>query len=299
MDSRQLEQFRIIARTENLQQASEQLYVSPQALSKTIRSLEDELSVKLFDRVGKSLKINRYGEKLLYYADLIHDDLAAAREAIRELTTEGIIRIQSISYAFLCYLPEMFLDYRQYSLSVVNSVGSQLPVNDLLNGKCHILIDYDRPEYDKYLPALRKLSWCWEFHILNVTEDSRLYHKETLTAEDLQGETLIISQQEKAWLDDFRAYYGLSFDTIEFDYVAYRKAVRLYRSTLFVNLKQPIDGQPPAFPAFYGSREFPNRNLPLILDRKRTLCIYCLKERYPQLRDAITQIRDSLHPENT
>ncbi len=44
--------FKAIAETQNFSRASEQLYVTPSALSKAISSLEAELSFPLFEKSG-------------------------------------------------------------------------------------------------------------------------------------------------------------------------------------------------------------------------------------------------------
>lgn len=55
MELNQLNQFKIVAETENLTKAAENiLFVSQPALSISIKKLEDELGTPLFDREGKS-----------------------------------------------------------------------------------------------------------------------------------------------------------------------------------------------------------------------------------------------------
>lgn len=65
--------FRAVAETQHLPTASEKLHVSPSALSRTIRLLEDAVGSPLFDRVGRELRLNANGEALL----------AATRDAMR------------------------------------------------------------------------------------------------------------------------------------------------------------------------------------------------------------------------
>ncbi len=65
MDIEDLRRFTVIARLQNLQKAAEYLHSSPSALSKSLKRLETSLSVQLFDRVGKQIKINASGRKLM------------------------------------------------------------------------------------------------------------------------------------------------------------------------------------------------------------------------------------------
>ena len=63
--------FHTIADTGNLTRAAEQLHVSPPALSNSLKRLERDLGVELFDRVGRNLVLNRYGEAYLPYVRAI------------------------------------------------------------------------------------------------------------------------------------------------------------------------------------------------------------------------------------
>ncbi len=61
----QLRYFIVAAQTENLLKAAAALYISQSSLSKNIASLEKELGVELFDRNGKSLRLNEAGGQFL------------------------------------------------------------------------------------------------------------------------------------------------------------------------------------------------------------------------------------------
>lgn len=64
MDIADLRSFLVIARYANLRSASADLHQSPSALSKAIKRLEAALNTPLFDRVGKSIRLNSHGEHL-------------------------------------------------------------------------------------------------------------------------------------------------------------------------------------------------------------------------------------------
>lgn len=59
-----LRSYLVIARYANLRAAAQELHQTPSALSKALRRLEDSLSTPLFDRAGKSLRLNAAGEHL-------------------------------------------------------------------------------------------------------------------------------------------------------------------------------------------------------------------------------------------
>ena len=57
--------FRAVAETEHLPTASEVLHITPSALSRTIRLLEEAIGRDLFNRVGRRIELNEAGERLL------------------------------------------------------------------------------------------------------------------------------------------------------------------------------------------------------------------------------------------
>ncbi len=67
--------FRAVAESEHLPTAAAALFVTPSAVSRTIRLLEQELGRPLFQREGRRLRLNPAGERLL----------ARVREAMRRV----------------------------------------------------------------------------------------------------------------------------------------------------------------------------------------------------------------------
>jgi LysR family transcriptional repressor of citA len=74
MDIKWLKTFILAAKYENLRRASEDLFLTQPAVSKHIKSLENHLNTKLFDRVGKSISLTPAGYKFLSYAAEIIDN---------------------------------------------------------------------------------------------------------------------------------------------------------------------------------------------------------------------------------
>ena len=59
-----LRSFLVIARSSNLRAAASELHQSASALSKAIRRLETSLNTAVFDRIGKTIRLNGQGERL-------------------------------------------------------------------------------------------------------------------------------------------------------------------------------------------------------------------------------------------
>ena len=78
MDLRQLEIFVKVAEFGSFSKAAEALYLTQPTVSEHIRTLEDEVGVRLLDRLGRGAAITRAGQLLLSYAQRM---LALSREA--------------------------------------------------------------------------------------------------------------------------------------------------------------------------------------------------------------------------
>lgn len=62
---RQLEIFVAISRTASVSRAAEDLSLSQSATSTSLSEFEKQFDLQLFDRLGKSLRINETGQQLL------------------------------------------------------------------------------------------------------------------------------------------------------------------------------------------------------------------------------------------
>ncbi len=85
MDLHSLEYFRKVAELEHVTKAAEQLHVAQPSLSRTITNLEAELGVSLFDRSGKKIVLNKYGEVVLKHANRILKETKDIYNEINEM----------------------------------------------------------------------------------------------------------------------------------------------------------------------------------------------------------------------
>lgn len=73
MELTQLRYFKTVAACENMSQAAEKLHISQPALSASVKRLEEELGVSLFDRTKNRIQLNDAGRLALTYADAVLD----------------------------------------------------------------------------------------------------------------------------------------------------------------------------------------------------------------------------------
>ncbi|MEC1420958.1 LysR family transcriptional regulator [Bacillus subtilis] len=85
MEWEQLEYFQTLARIQHVTKAAETLSITQPALSRSIVRLENYLGVPLFDRQGRSIKLNKYGERFLKRVDSIIKEFTEGKEEIQSL----------------------------------------------------------------------------------------------------------------------------------------------------------------------------------------------------------------------
>ena len=90
---RQLEVFVAIARLENVSAAARQLAMSQSATSTALAELERQFDLKLFDRVGKSLRLNELGRDLLPRAIELIDRASEFEDRLQGHVGFGGLRI--------------------------------------------------------------------------------------------------------------------------------------------------------------------------------------------------------------
>ncbi len=135
METFQLRYFKHVAETENIRQSSIKLNISPSALSKAISRLEKELEIKLFERVGRNIKITEDGKELKKMAG----ELLALEKGIvnqfRENTKEISVKIVGAEMALSYWGPQMIK-----RLSKINQkISFQLVIKK--NGKALSMVE--------------------------------------------------------------------------------------------------------------------------------------------------------------
>ena len=75
MELSHLNQFMVLAQTQNMREASEILYISQPNLSRNLKTLEKELGYSLFDRNKKRLVLNKNGQEAYQYVKNMFDEL--------------------------------------------------------------------------------------------------------------------------------------------------------------------------------------------------------------------------------
>ncbi|HYC71091.1 MAG TPA: LysR family transcriptional regulator [Opitutaceae bacterium] len=115
IDSRQLRAFVAVARRGSFTHGAKDVFITQSAASHAIRSLEDELGCRLFERVGKRAMLSQAGEHLLRHCEEILRNMRDARGELRALKDWGHGRLRLGAPATVCQhlLPGILRELRE------------------------------------------------------------------------------------------------------------------------------------------------------------------------------------------
>ncbi len=121
---RQLVAFTAVLETGGFTKAAHTLHLTQSALSHQIKTLETQLGVQVFARIGKRSVLTQAGEVLLKHATRVLRELTDARQALLELSEpdRGRLRISASGYSCYLLLPRILhtfkAEYPRVELSV-------------------------------------------------------------------------------------------------------------------------------------------------------------------------------------
>src|SRR5882724_3540079 len=131
MELHQLRYFCAVAETGSFSRAAEQSHVAQPSLSQQILKLEDELGARLFDRLGRSVRLTDVGKAFLPRARAVLRELEAAKGDVveRKDSVAGSLTVGVIPTIAPYYLPPKLSSFtRQFPQARVTVVEEITPV---------------------------------------------------------------------------------------------------------------------------------------------------------------------------
>jgi DNA-binding transcriptional LysR family regulator len=114
MELRQLKTFRTVATLLSFHRAADALNYAQSTISAQIRGLEDELGVKLFDRLGKRVALTHAGELLSLYAQKMLDIEAETLSEVKgRAQPQGSLTIRVPQTIGNSYMPRVLEAFRK------------------------------------------------------------------------------------------------------------------------------------------------------------------------------------------
>lgn len=185
-----------VARVGSLNKASDSLYVALPNVSRSIRELEADLGITIFDRSAKGMTLTPAGEEFIGYAKSILHQI----EQVEKLYRDGAPGKQSFSISVprACYISDAFAQFSR-TLSdkpaeiFYKETNSQRTIRNILDNDYKLGIIRYAENYDRYFKSMLEekglsCELVTEFsYMLIMSEDSPLTAKEEITFDDLSG----------------------------------------------------------------------------------------------------------------
>lgn len=193
MELQQLQYFRVVARTEHVTQAAEELGITQPALSRAMARLERDVGVALFDHRGRSVKLNRYGQAFVRH---IERALGAIEEGRRELLDLADRDAGVIAFGFAHALgtrvvPDLIASFRvQYPRARFQLLqnASHIILDELEAGDVDLALVSPVPPTSDRIESLELAS---EELYLVVPHDHRLAKRTSVRLEELREDTFV------------------------------------------------------------------------------------------------------------
>lgn len=118
MDFAELEIFREVALHGSVTRAAQALGRAQSNVTMRVQQLEEELGTNLFVRGNKRMTLSPEGERFLGYAQRLLAVAEEARQALREDTPSGLLRIGSMESTAASRLPQALLTFHRNNTNV-------------------------------------------------------------------------------------------------------------------------------------------------------------------------------------
>ncbi len=194
IDTPTLTAFMAVAETGSFSAAAERLYITQPAISKRIALLEQQLDARLFDRVGRQIKLTEAGNALMPRARQVLMDVEDMARAIHDLSGEvsGKLRIGTSHHIGLHRLPPVLRqfsrDYPKVTLDI-HFIDSEEAWEGVLHGELEMGVVTLPPQPDNRLQS--DVIWTDPLVFMCAPEHP-LARQEHLTLEALTGHSAIL-----------------------------------------------------------------------------------------------------------
>lgn len=152
MELRQINTFIRIVQQQSFSKAAESLGYSQSAVTVQIRLLEEELNVRLFDRISKRIRLTSQGEQFLVHAHNILQEVNRAQLSMGEQDELcGSLHIGTIESLCFVKLPPILHDFRLNHPRVTINITTASPeelIEMMEHNQLDLIYILDEPRYN-------------------------------------------------------------------------------------------------------------------------------------------------------
>ncbi len=196
MEFDHLRGFYFVARLGSFTEAAARLYLSQPAISLQVKALEKELGERLFDRVGRKIRLTHAGELLYVEAEGLLAKLEELEGTVRELKSleRGRLGLGASDTTSIYFLPGLLKCFRQAYPGVevsISSVMSPQVVRKVLDRD----VDLGIVTLSKAALELEVIPLFGERLVCIVSPDHAFAARKVVGAEELAAQPLILLEK--------------------------------------------------------------------------------------------------------
>ncbi len=199
---RHLEIFVAIVKHKSIIKAAKNLYLSQSAVSMALTEFENRLSVKLFDRIGKKLILNNYGEKIFVEAQFILKKLEELENTFNDKKFSGSLIIGGTQTIGNYLLPKIIGEFKKK----FNEVDLSLIIDNtenILRKLLNFEIDLAFIEGIVNNNLIEAIDWLEDEIVVFSSPKNQLAQKKRLTIKDLENANWILREKGSGTRDIF------------------------------------------------------------------------------------------------
>lgn len=183
-----------VAKLGSLNKAAETLLIAQPNISRSIKELEADLGITIFNRSSKGMVLTPEGEEFIRYAKSILKQI----DEVELMYKQGAPKKQkfSISVPRACYISDAFAEFSKCISEdpaelFYKETNSQRTINNVINNDYKLGIIRYAENYDKYFKTmLEEKGLTYEMiaeftYVLIMSRDNPLASKDTITFDDL------------------------------------------------------------------------------------------------------------------
>lgn len=227
----QLQQLISVAKNETLAAAAEQLYISHSTLSRSMKKMEDELGVILFERRKNRITLNENGKIAVEEAKKVLKQMSILEERVQtQDRSRHMISIASCAPAPLWnMLP--FLSYAYPDMATFSEIAEHdKMLNGLFNGKYQLVFLADKPD-DTELYCRKCVE---EQAVFLLSCGHPLAESSTLKFEDFNGETVLVYGEIGLWQKIYKQNMPDTHFIVEKDWTSFQKLMDTSTLPVFI-----------------------------------------------------------------
>lgn len=193
MDFHSLLYFKKVAELQHITRAAEELHVAQPSLSRTIARLEDELGVQLFERSGKNIFLNTYGEIVLKHTNRILQETKDIQREIADVSEASSSTVSVSLYSASKLFPQVVMEFKQKHPGIRLQI-IQENLNKNPSEECDLTL------YSTMQPDTKENSMTLfvEGIMLAMPKSNPLAHRESLNLSEVSNEEFICLQRGKS-----------------------------------------------------------------------------------------------------